>query len=146
MEKYLNIGGQTAADPLFNYWSHFKVKPSPIVVLHIIYMVQYANVILFKPHKSVPQISDDNVNMWSAEAKFLIAYYHYCLLRLYGPIVIIEEKTPFEGPEEVMYPKRQPYDKCVEWIANLLDEVAFILPPDKHPVNSGNRPVLLQKV
>lgn len=128
--KVPNIGGQTAADPLFNYWSHFKseTQPDRCIAYNLYGAIRQCYTFLNRI-KSVPQISDDNVNMWSAEAKFLIAYYHYCLLRLYGPIVIIEEETPFEGPEEVMYPKRQPYDKCVEWIANLLDEVAFILPP-----------------
>ncbi|GHT70407.1 starch-binding protein [Bacteroidia bacterium] len=65
---------------------------------------------------------------WAAEAKFLKAYFHYYLFRMYGPIPIVDENLPLEakGSEVQLY--REPVDKVVEYIANLLDEAAMDLP------------------
>lgn len=82
-------------------------------------------------------------NRFSSQAKFLIAYYHYLLLRLYGPIVLIDREIPLDATGELAFPKRRPYDECVEWIADRLDEVAPLLPPiqtsDKYGAPRGLR-------
>lgn len=70
----------------------------------------------------VPNASDGEKARWKAEAKFLIAYFHYSLLRLYGPICLVNGIIPNDAPEEVYYPTRRPYDECVSWIARKFDE------------------------
>ena len=72
----------------------------------------------------VPNASDGEKARWKAEAKFLIAYFHYSLLRLYGPICLVNGIIPNDAPEEVYYPTRRPYDECVSWIARKFDEAA----------------------
>ena len=64
---------------------------------------------------------------WKAEAKALIAYYHYFLLRRYGPIVLLEEK-PGLGTPSSGFNGRCHFDYCVDWIADKLDEAAEDLP------------------
>lgn len=54
-----------------------------------------------------------------AEAKFMRAYYHYLLLRLYGPIPIVESSR---DASEIAAPMaRRPFTECVEWISNEID-------------------------
>lgn len=67
------------------------------------------------------------MTQWKAEAKFLIAYYHFCTLRRYGPIPITDEYIEMDAsPSD--YPGRYHFDYCVDWIAKQLDEAAADLP------------------
>ena len=63
-----------------------------------------------------------------AEAKFLKAYYHYYLLRMYGPIPIVDRNLPVSASPEEVQVKRQPFDDCVKYIVDLLDECNPDLP------------------
>ena len=65
---------------------------------------------------------------WLAEVKFLKAYYHYLLLRMYGPIVIADENLPISATPEEVRLKRAPVDKVVSYISDLLDEAKTDLP------------------
>lgn len=42
----------------------------------------------------VADLTADKRARWIAEAKFLKAYYHYYLLRMYGPIPIVDRNLP----------------------------------------------------
>src|SRR3546814_6224044 len=76
----------------------------------------------------VPDMDDMEKDRWKAEAKFLKAYYHFWLLRLYGPIPVIRENIPISaGPEDVKV-VREPVDAVVDYIVQLLDEAAPALP------------------
>lgn len=64
---------------------------------------------------------------WRAEAKALSAYYHFVILRRYGPIAILEERLPLDAPQSI-FPGRYHFDYCVDWICQQLDEAAKDLP------------------
>lgn len=65
---------------------------------------------------------------WIAEVKYLKAYYHFCLFRMYGPIVIADENLPISATPEEVRKKREPVDKVVQYIVDLLDECIEDLP------------------
>ena len=65
---------------------------------------------------------------WVAEAKFLKAYYHYYLIRMYGPIHIIDESLPVSATTESIKVERDPVDECFAYVVDLLDEVMEDLP------------------
>ena len=65
---------------------------------------------------------------WLAEAKFLKAFYHFHLLRHYGPIPIVDKNLPISAKPEELKVKRKPVDECVEYITSLLDECYDDLP------------------
>lgn len=65
---------------------------------------------------------------WIAEVKFLKAYYHYYLFRMYGPIPIIRENLPISSSTEEVRVKRAPVDEVVDYIVTLLDEAIPDLP------------------
>ncbi|MDR2385327.1 MAG: RagB/SusD family nutrient uptake outer membrane protein [Tannerella sp.] len=76
----------------------------------------------------VPDMEEDEKKRWSAEAKFLKAYYHFWLLRMYGPIPLVKENLPVSTGVNDVKVYRQPVDDCVEYIVQLLDEAALDLP------------------
>ena len=65
---------------------------------------------------------------WIAEVKFLKAYYHFYLMRLFGSISIVDKNLPVSAPAEEMHIHREPFDDCVTYVSNLLDEAAEGLP------------------
>ncbi|WP_114781864.1 RagB/SusD family nutrient uptake outer membrane protein [Botryobacter ruber] len=60
---------------------------------------------------------------WKAEVKFLKAYYHFYLMRMYGPIPIIRENLPISASPEEVKVYREPVDEVVKYIVELLDEI-----------------------
>lgn len=54
-----------------------------------------------------------------AEARFMRAYYHYLLLRLYGPIPIVE--TSRSADQIGASQARNTLDECVRWINGEID-------------------------
>ena len=80
--------------------------------------------------------TEEDMNRWKAEAKFLKAYYHFRLLSMYGPIPIVDTRLPQSTmPEE--FPGRSHYDYVVEYIVNKLDEAIPYLPAVGGPEDWG---------
>lgn len=76
----------------------------------------------------VPDLELDTRVRWLGEAEFLKAYYHFHLLRMYGPIPIIDVNVPIDADASASYVQRAPVDDCVNYIAALLDSAAEKLP------------------
>jgi len=77
---------------------------------------------------AVPDLGEIERRRWIGEAEFLKAYFHFYLLRMYGPIPIIDENLPIDAPEEEVNVRRRPVDEVVDYIADLLDQSAEKLP------------------
>ena len=123
--KAAHTGQISAAEPLYNYWSHHKSKKQPSrCAAYDLYGGIRQCYTFIDMVDGVPNASDGEKARWKAEARFLVAYFHYSLLRLYGPICLVEGIIPNDAPEEVYYPTRRPYDECVGWIARKFDEAA----------------------
>lgn len=65
---------------------------------------------------------------WLAEVKFLKAYYHFYLFRMYGPITIVDKNLPISATPDEVRLKRDPVDRLVKYLSDLLDEAAVDLP------------------
>ncbi len=114
-------GNQKVVDPYVNAWQgNFGSKD-------LYEGIRQCN-ILMENIDIVPDMDSDEKERWIAEAKFLKAYYHFWLLRMYGPIVLIRKNLPVSSnPDEVRIP-RSPFDECVDYIVQLLDEAVPNLP------------------
>lgn len=75
-------------------------------------------------------LKEEDYNTYMAEADFLIAYYHFILLRTYGPTILVKElqSTDEINPENFL--GRTPYDECVQWISDLFLDAAKRLPDE----------------
>ena len=107
-------GNYTASSPVISYWNTFFQG------LRQCYL-------FLENVDKVPDLTESVKADYIAQVKFLIAYYHYQLARCYGPIILIKE-LPNVNASQAEYLPRTPYDECVEWICNLLDEAAASLP------------------
>ena len=64
---------------------------------------------------------DTDIIQYKAEAKFLIAYYHFISLRSYGPTIIIDHLYDSSNSID-KFPGRSSYDEVVTFINKELDE------------------------
>lgn len=93
---------------------------------------------------SVPGISKDEVDLYTAEADFLIAYFHFILIRSYGPTVLVKELPSLDTPAANMLGRR-PYDECIDWVADLFDDVATRLPATRNTSDYGRATSVIAK-
>lgn len=66
-------------------------------------------------------ITDQQRSEWEAEAYFLLAYYHFQILRLYGPCPITDSRIDVNLPSD-QYNGRFHYDAVTNWIVDTLDK------------------------
>lgn len=85
---------------------------------------------------TVPQISKEEIDLYTAEADFLIAYFHLLLIKCYGPTILVKELPTLDTPAANMLGRR-PYDECIDWVANLLDDAASRLPSTRNSSDYG---------
>lgn len=111
-------GLQNSNDPYMNYWEG-KNGGKPMYKA-----INDCNTFL-ENVEDIEKIEDLSATMrkrWVGEVKFLKAYYHFQLFRMYGPIVVKDKNIPITAPLEEMQMKRLPVDQVVNYIANLLDD------------------------
>jgi hypothetical protein len=75
-----------------------------------------------------PELTGDQINEYAAEARFLRAYFYFCLMRLYGPVVLLGEKEVDFNDPALRYVDRNTWDECVNWVAEECDKAAAHLP------------------
>ncbi|SDE04846.1 Starch-binding associating with outer membrane [Mucilaginibacter pineti] len=78
--------------------------------------------------EKVPDMQETERRRWISEVKFLKAYYHFNLVRMYGPIPLIKTNLPISADVNQVKVVRDPVDSCFSYIAQLLDEAAPALP------------------
>lgn len=117
-------GNQNKTNPVVDYWGNTSGGS-------LYRAIRDCNVFLenVQDLSKIPDLGIDLRTRWIGEAQFLKAYYHYLLLRQYGPIVIVDKNLPIDAPIEQMRVKRMPVDSAVNYISALLDTASTRLPP-----------------
>ena len=115
-------GNYTASSPVISYWNTLFQG------LRQCYMLQ-------NNLDKVQGMSDAQRKDYHGQVKFLIAYYHFLLIRCYGPVILIKEEPNILTPANE-YLGRTPYDECVEWVSNLFDEAATQLPTTRTEIST----------
>ncbi|WP_316816539.1 RagB/SusD family nutrient uptake outer membrane protein [Pedobacter nyackensis] len=130
---HLINGTQTSDRPALNFWNGERLGQP------LFKAIRRCNIFLEnidKP-KDLPQYEK---NRWIAEVKFLKAYYHYYLLRMYGPIPLIRTNLAIDASTEEVRIKREPVDAAFKYIEELIEEAIPDLPLTiKDPVQSLGR-------
>ncbi|SDF54540.1 Starch-binding associating with outer membrane [Mucilaginibacter pineti] len=107
-------GNQNRANPYMNYWDGYDGKS-------LWQGIRACNTFL----DNVDKVTDLQPYLkvrWIAEAKFLKAYFHWYLFRMYGPIPIADKNLPITASPEELKVFRQPVDTVVNYISNLIDQ------------------------
>lgn len=114
-------GTQNTANPGLDYWDGYNGGQNLFTAL------RRCNTMLENIDKPV-DLSADEKKRWKAEIKFLKAYYHFYLFRLYGPIPITDVNIPINSSTEDVKVTRAPVDSVVNYIVKLLNEASPNLP------------------
>lgn len=118
-EKFASFpkGNYSPSSTVISYWNTFfqGLKQCYILLNNI---------------ASVPNMSDSQKEDYRAQVNFLIAYYHFLMIRCYGPVILItEEPSTNILPSE--YLGRSSFDQCIEFVCQKFDEAAAILPVNR---------------
>lgn len=114
-------GNQNVVEPYNNYWDGRSQGKA------LFRGIRDCNIFLEKIDE-VPDLDDFEKSRWIAEVNFLKAYFHFYLLRMYGPIPIIDKNLPISSGTDEVKVERQHVDAGFDYIANLLDKAAEDLP------------------
>lgn len=117
-------GLQNTNSPLFNYWNGENEGRGLFIAL------RDCNIFLENIGNVGPDLYETDRNRWIAEVKFFKAFYHYYLMRLYGPIPLIKENLPIASDVNQVKVYRDPFDEGIDYIVQLLDEAIPDLPSD----------------
>jgi hypothetical protein len=109
-------GLQNKDEPELNYWDGFDGRS-------MWHGIRNCNIFLENIDK-VKDLEPYMKDRWVAEVKFLKAYFHWYLFRMYGPIPIVDKNLPISASPEEVKVSRQPADSVVNYIVNLLDQAA----------------------
>jgi hypothetical protein len=124
LDPYLIARGlQNKSAPYMNYWGETKSdgSVSKFDGRSLWQGVRVCNIMLENIDK-VYDLGSLDRDRWIAEVKFLKAYYHWYLFRMYGPIPIVDVNLSIGATPESVKLKRQPVDSVVNYIVKLLDE------------------------
>lgn len=110
----INRGELNTNSPVFNNWTGGNNGKALYKAIRECY-ISLENI------DKVPDVEPEEKKRWIAEATFLIGYYHYYLLRQYGPIVVMRGIVNMDAPDDVKFAKREPVDACFDFVIEKID-------------------------
>ncbi|GEL10621.1 hypothetical protein FGL01_13600 [Flavobacterium glycines] len=124
-------GTQRKANTYMNAWEGNYQGAGPGDRYPLYDGIRHCNVFLenVEDRTKVPDLQEGERLRWIAEVKFLKAYYHYYLMRMYGPIPVVRVNIPIDASNDQIQVPREPIDSSVDYLVSLLDEAAVALPP-----------------
>lgn len=127
---YIARGNQRTSEPYMNAWYGNYHGGGPGDRYGLFMGIRHCNTFIenISDPSKAPDLTSVERERWLGEAQFLKAYYHYYLLRMYGPIPIIDENLPIDAPESEVNVKRNSVNECTDYIVGLLDKAAPKLP------------------
>ena len=84
------------------------------------------------------EIGESERRKFIAEARFMRAYYHWCLVRLYGPVPIVDRSRT--GNELATPQARNTFNECIEWIDTEINFACENGLPEKRTANDLGLP------
>ena len=73
----------------------------------------------------IPNMQEEERIDWMSQVKVLKAYYHFYLLRLYGPIIIADKNYEPYDDIDLIRQERKPVEECFQYILGLIDDVLY---------------------
>lgn len=124
-------GNYTASNPVISYWNSFfqGLRQCHIMLNNV---------------AGIPGLTQSQIDGYTGEAKFLIAYYHYLLIRCYGATILVKEEPSATTPME-QFAGRSPLDECVDYVCQMFDEAAALLPTVRNGQEYGRATSVVAK-
>jgi hypothetical protein len=118
----INLGNWSASSQFYDYWDGRYIG-----IRLATYFIQNIG----NNQEMIANGRQDLIKQYTAEARFLRAYFCYFLLRQYGPIVLPTEELisgDLDADDPLMQLPRNTYAECVDYICRELDIAAKDLP------------------
>ena len=115
---YISHNMQSSARPRCDYWTGADQQNNKSLYQGI----SDCNIFLENIQK-VPDMTQAEKDRWAAEVRFLKVYYHYWLIRMYGPIPIMDRNIPVNASEDEVKVFRSTIDECFDYVINSLTEI-----------------------
>ncbi|MEJ2880002.1 RagB/SusD family nutrient uptake outer membrane protein [Pedobacter sp. GR22-6] len=119
--KLIRGNVQNVSSPVLDYWNGANNG------ITIYQAIRRCNIMLENINKPY-DLSEAERKKWIAETKFLKAYFHYYLIRLYGPIVLAKVNRPIDAGIEETKVARSTVDESFAYVVELLNEAIPDLP------------------
>jgi len=119
--KLIRGNVQNVSSPVLDYWNGANNG------ITIYQAIRRCNIMLENINKPY-DLSEAERKKWIAETKFLKAYFHYYLIRLYGPIVLAKINRPIDAGIEETKVARSTVDESFAYVVELLNEAIPDLP------------------
>lgn len=97
--------------------------------------------------QNAKKCTEAQIGQWTAEAHFLLAYYHYELLNYFGPIPVMDQYLDTSTSAD-SFGGRKHYDYVVNWIVKTLDEKVInnqYLPSSRSAEERGRATTVIAK-
>ena len=133
-------GLQSVSNPLLNYWSS-RLTNATGGAKPLYEGIRTCNVFM-EEIKKTRNMTDAERKDWVAQAKFLKAYYHFLLLRSYGPIVISDKVMTSDAVGDDLFQYREKVETCFRYIIDLIDEAI----PDLKTTRSDTELGMIEQV
>lgn len=119
---FMQNGTHSAANPSVNFWNplYRGIRESNIFLQNV---------------EQCKELKGNELQLWSAEARYANIMCHYWLAMLYGPIILVKDELI--DVNSTIYRQRDSWDDCVNWIAESLKEVAEQLPVEQEDIYKG---------
>ncbi len=111
----LTRGFQKVSDPVMNFWEGKNGATN------LYEGIRYCNIFLENVDK-VNGVPQSMVNDWKAQVIVLRAYYHYLLVRCYGPVLIYTNSLDLSSTPDQIRAFRTPLEDCFKFIVGEYDK------------------------
>ncbi|MCL3779548.1 RagB/SusD family nutrient uptake outer membrane protein [Prolixibacteraceae bacterium JC049] len=85
----------------------------------------------------IPNITDEEKADWVAQVTFLKSYYHFSLIKNYGPIIIMDKNVEASDGIQAVRHERQPVDSCFNYVVSLIDQSLKAMPDFRNQSYQG---------
>jgi len=135
----LTRGYQNASEPVLNYWEGGNGATN------LYEGIRYCNVFLENVNK-VTGVPQSMVDDWTAQVIVLRAYYHYLLMRCYGPVLIYKSSLDLSSTPEQIRAFRTPLEECFKFVIGEYDRALAMKDFNNNRRQSRTENTLIDKV
>jgi starch-binding outer membrane protein, SusD/RagB family len=134
----LNTQPNNTSAPFFDYWSN----PAGHAFS---YFQGIRQAYTFLEHiDNTPGFSIEERRSMKGEANFIIGYLHFCLLRQYGPTIIVDRAFSLDLTDEELFVERAPFDHGISFCIEKFDQAYDMVPANRSSTDMGRitRPIV----
>ncbi|GAP71328.1 RagB/SusD domain-containing protein [Candidatus Symbiothrix dinenymphae] len=113
-------GLNSATRPLMSHWSGTPTNNN--VSVPSLYQAINSIYVFLSNIDKVHDMDATEKKDWKAQAKFLLGYYNFILVRQTGPIVLKKSETTPTASDDELYPHRATIDECFNFILQCMNE------------------------